>query len=841
MSLCTLSLDCLTCLIVPLAASSAERTTIPYEAGSGRWLIDPAGIISRDDVLYDSYSVQPWEAMPTGGGDLSAMVRFDGTLHLHLTKSDAWGFQAPPDAKPGSRHFNNVSPGHVELRLAPLNEALKASFRQRLDLYRGRVLITFADTASGRTELSVWGHPTRKILVVEVDDPKGVCPASSIVLTEWRDTMVVSATGGILTAREVQTRPARPHMANTGMQDYFDEAHDPLKGRGLGVAIGLGAMASPKGRVDGKTASMILPNDRPAHWYVVIAAAVTPSGSGADPIDAAKRELSDAMKVPLDSLRAEQQAWWRDYWGRSFLRVTSPDKAADWLTAAYHVHLYTLGCTNRGPVPAKWDGGPGLMRGDERTWGLAEWVQEIRFTFMPCYAANRLEIAKGLPDHYSRMLDYLTEQTKKMWGLPGLWIPETVLPWGHAEDWILKDDGRGAEGHYQRWDPKTAPYGKFELYNPYVGFLLTAGLEVCHHYLTHYRYSGDEAFLRDQAYPVVRGVCEFLSGLLRKGDDGRYHLDPANSLETWWMVRDPSDTLDGIRAIFPQFIAMSQRLNRDETLRAKCAEILEQLPDPPLGHWDKTGKNDASVDAYAPAAAMGKIPGNRNFENPELYRVYPFALSGIGSDDVDRARRSFEQRIFVLPQSWSMDPIWAARLGLGETACDLAARHAKQFNRFRYGGWDSHNSSVFPGGLAVVPYLDGAGVSAFALQEILLQSHNDLIRVAPAVAKSWSGIFRLRAEGGFMVGADLLDGRSRFVEIESLLGKTCRIANPWTGVCVVSQGKDEVLRSDTPTIQFDTRQGERYLLTPAEIPLTHYQPAPITDQPNKSPGLPGRD
>jgi hypothetical protein len=66
----------------------------------GRWHTDPAEAVARNDVLYTTPSVNPWEAMPTGGGDLSAMVRWDGTLQLHLSKSNCWGFQAMPDALP---------------------------------------------------------------------------------------------------------------------------------------------------------------------------------------------------------------------------------------------------------------------------------------------------------------------------------------------------------------------------------------------------------------------------------------------------------------------------------------------------------------------------------------------------------------------------------------------------------------------------------------------------------------------------------------------------------------------------------------------------------------------
>jgi len=54
--------------------------------------LDARNVAARNDPLYVTPSVEPWEAMPTGGGDLSAMVRCDGNLHLHLSKSDAWGY-----------------------------------------------------------------------------------------------------------------------------------------------------------------------------------------------------------------------------------------------------------------------------------------------------------------------------------------------------------------------------------------------------------------------------------------------------------------------------------------------------------------------------------------------------------------------------------------------------------------------------------------------------------------------------------------------------------------------------------------------------------------------------
>ncbi|MAE60866.1 MAG: hypothetical protein CMJ49_05845 [Planctomycetaceae bacterium] len=493
-------------------------------------------------------------------------------------------------------------------------------------------------------------------------------------------------------------------------------------------------------------------------------------------------------------------------------------------------------------MPAKWDGGAGLMRGDERTWGLSEWVQELRFTFMPLYAANRMEMARGFCDFYTQMRPYLHAQTERMWGLPGIWIPETVTPWGHAEDWIL--DPQPSETfrwHIKPWDPATAPYGKFHHYNVFIGFLFTAGLEVCHHYLTYARYAGDQPFLRERAYPMVRDVSAFVISLLRIGDDGRYHLDPANALEMWWMVRDPSDTIDALRAILPQFIQLSRDYAEDPELRQKACDVLAALPDPPHAWCREDGSIDLDHDVYAPPAAKGAFPKFGSAENPQLYRVFPFGLSGIGSADHALARRTFDRRLCGLGNGWSMDAIWAARLGLGEQACTLLAEHARKFNRFRYGGWDSNDSDVFPDDLAVAPCLDAGGLSACALQEILLQSHNGIIRIAPAVSAEWSGVFRLRAEGGFMITADVHRGAPRLAQVHSLLGGPCTIANPWTGRCVVQRRDDVLLRTDDRLLSFPTSPGDTYLLQNADHPLSRYQPQALCDEPNATPGLPGRD
>jgi hypothetical protein len=864
-------------------ANAVEPFSIPYRSEEGKWLYNAQTIVSRNDPLYTTPSVEPWEAMPVGGGDLSAMVRCDGNLRLHLSKSDAWGFWSAfglPKDKEDLRapwsywFFNVVSPGHIFLDFGPDGKAAaNRFFRQRLDLYHGKIIIQMGSEENG-VEIEVWGHPERKILVIEISDPQSMLDGPKIELSQWRKHMKVGHTSDEIYATEVLARGAIPFLVNTGMQDYFDEKDDPLLNRGTAVSLASPSAKSVEctsdnsetkpdpaiariwntkgalGELPLRKASMKILKTGEKKYHIIIAAAVKPKG---DALANANKELDDAAKVPLEILKAEHEQWWKDWWSKSFLRIESADKSADWLCAAYHVHLYTLGSVNRGAIPAKWDGGAGLMRGDERRWGGAEHVQETRFTYMPLYGANQLEMAKGYTDFYNGMLPYFEVQTDKMWGVSGLWFPETLFPWGHTMDFQLKetDADYGVPGHFVRWHPEWAPYGKFNWFNPYTGLHFNPGLEISHNYLTYYQYSGDEAFLKDEAYPVIKGVCEFLSNVLHKEWDGLYHLDPASALETWWMARDPSDAMDGIRAIFPEFTKLSEKYNCDSDLRAKCKEILSALPEPPRGLWMSGKVFDLSVDVYAPAGRVGRYTERRNGETPQLYRIYPFGLSGIGSEDYELAKRTFEKRIVNnLPAGWSQDGIWAARLGLAEEASRIVKEQAKLKNSFRYGGWKSGDDVSWPEDdkipankrLSTNPFLDAGGNSAFNIQEMLLQSHNGIIRILPAWPEDWSGIFRLRSEGGFLISAGFEKAKVPFVEIQSLLGKECVIENPWQGnKAIVRKGSEILLESEKRELRFNTDKETTYIIEPADKALVPYQSVDIDDKPNNSPGLPGRD
>ena len=225
------------------------------------------------------------------------------------------------------------------------------------------------------------------------------------------------------------------------MQDYFSAERDPLQGRGTAVCgeWGLCRRRARSCTPTNRWPACRLPVRAAEQLRLVIAAAVTPAG---DPLVAVRSELAGPRPRRAGPVAGRASAMGAAP-GRTVRSCgfESPHPFAHWLWSAYHVHLYTLACVNRGPVPCKWDGGRVDVGGDERTWGLAEWVQEIRFTYLPL-ATVRTGSKRRRSDaalHADAARTACSNKHAASGTCRDCGFPETVLPWGHAEDLLLQE------------------------------------------------------------------------------------------------------------------------------------------------------------------------------------------------------------------------------------------------------------------------------------------------------------------------------------------------------------------------------------------------------------------
>jgi hypothetical protein len=120
-----------------------------------------------------------------------------------------------------------------------------------------------------------------------------------------------------------------------------------------------------------------------------------------------------------------------------------------------------------------------------------------------------------------------------------------------------------------------------------------------------------------------------------------------------------------------------------------------------------------------------------------------------------------------------------------------------------------------PGSWFDFPDLELGGVLMTTINEMLLQSHDGVIRVFPALPPEWrEASFQLRAVGAFLVSGEMRGGEVQPVLVESLTGGACRLVNPWgTGDVSIRELPDGTpVPARGGVIDFDTRPRGRYLI-----------------------------
>jgi hypothetical protein len=351
-------------------------------------------------------------------------------------------------------------------------------------------------------------------------------------------------------------------------------------------------------------------------------------------------------------------------------------------------------------------------------------------------------------------------------------------------------------------------------------------------------YSGDRVFARQTVGPWLKEVTLFYLDSLRLGDDGLWHLYPANALESWWKVKDPATDAAGMRYCFRLALAHGEEFGYEAQLLEVIRNRLAKLPPLPTGLWKIKEENDKrafiaidhSQDVFGPAGDIGEYRLLENQEHPELYAVFPFALVDANSARplVARAVNTFRARRYPNLYGHSLCPVQAARLRLPDTV-DVIIDHSHRHQKYPYGGWNSDLTTPLPGsklGVEDTPYFDAAGVNATALQEALLQSHPiweqeppDLadggpLRLLPAVRPDWSGRFQLMARGGFLVRVEFAQGKVTQAKILATRGGKLNVVNPFSGVCRLQPAGRKPLVTSEGRISIDTNPGDSLEIRP---------------------------
>ncbi len=846
------------------AAGAAPAASDTRRAGS--FDLDLRRLLSRADLLYETPAARSEEGIPVGNGRMGTLVWTSSTsLRMQVNRVDVYSANKDTDSfvERNTESCCGIAFVDLELGASPRPVFPSSGFAQRLSLYDGRL-----DIRADGLELRVRAWPERDVIAIELDDERAEPEPIQVKLRMLRFASSAEEFETLARDNAVRVR-TRSHtatsrlLASDGRIALLQQFREGKYANDSAVAVGVAGAPAVADLANQGEARLRLPA-RKGRMVVLIA-----SAAGFDPKQAAvaeaQRQLDAAIARGYQTLASESEAWWHDFWSRGFVALHSADGAADEVERNYHYFLYLMASSSRGNYPPKFNGMIWNTHGDARAWGGQHWFANLSCYYEAIPASNRLELMNPVFDMYSGMYDACATAARQQWGSQGLYIPETTWfdglarlpedvaaemrelyllrkPWDQrsarfrdfastqypfSSRWNWMQSGRWVDGRWVATERGSGPYGP-------VTHILGTTAKIPYLYWRRYEFTRDADFLRERAYPMLKGALEFYRHFpsLQKGADGLYHLDHTNSNESVWGARDTDEDVAAMRGVAAAALRASEILGEDASLRAAWREFLAHLPPLPTSDLPDALRPDdykgprVFVRGLKPAVqSRGLLPDANSM--PEWF----FDLCNLESSDKDRLAVAQATFASYFRQGISAETPVSVLSKLAIAAATLGKADAVRFlvpSQIRAAR--PERPAAYKGGAVLANRLQlreghealdaqRLGRASEALQLALLQSSpgtpggDPVLRVFPAWPADWEAAYTLRARGAFLVTSSLHEGQIEFVELESLAGSECRLRNPWPGRDVVLHRKGRSARTlRGPLLTFPTRKGESLLL-----------------------------